>query len=171
MSSSAEYAELVRSSAEALLTIVNDILDFSKIEAGKLELERIVFDPRATLEGAVEILAVKAAEKGLELTCLVDPEVPPRLVGDPGRLRQVVLNLAGNAVKFTQRGEVGIRVSVERVQPLPPPCASPSGTPASGYRQAGSGRCSPPSPRWTGPPRASSAAPVWVWPSPRIWWS
>ena len=99
-----EYAELVRSSADALLTIINDILDFSKIEAGKLELERIEFDLRATLEDAVEILAVKAAEKGLELTCLVDPEVPPRLVGDPGRLRQIVLNLAGNAVKFTQQG-------------------------------------------------------------------
>ena len=110
-----EYAELVRSSAEALLTIVNDILDYSKIEARKLELERIVFDPRATLEGAVEILAVKAAEKGLELTCLVAPEVPLRLVGDPGRLRQIVLNIAGNAVKFTQQGEVGIRVSVERM--------------------------------------------------------
>ena len=110
-----EYAEMVRSSAEALLTIVNDILDFSKIEARKLELERIVFDPRATLEDAVEILAVKAAEKGLELTCLVDPEVPLRLVGDPGRLRQIVLNIAGNAIKFTQQGEVGIRVSVERM--------------------------------------------------------
>jgi signal transduction histidine kinase/DNA-binding response OmpR family regulator/HPt (histidine-containing phosphotransfer) domain-containing protein len=112
-----EYADLVRSSADALLTIVNDILDYSKIEAKKLELEKIEFDVRATLEDAAEIAAVKAAEKGLELTCLVEPEVPLRLVGDPGRLRQVVLNLTGNAVKFTHRGEVGIRVGVEQAGP------------------------------------------------------
>jgi PAS domain S-box-containing protein len=110
-----EYAELVRSSSEALLNIVNDILDYSKIEAKKLELERIDFDLRATIEDAAEMLAVKAGEKGLELTCLVEPEVPLQLTGDPGRLRQIILNLAGNAVKFTQRGEVGIRVSAERI--------------------------------------------------------
>jgi CheY-like chemotaxis protein len=110
-----ECAELVRSSADALLDIVNNILDYSKVEAKKLELERIDFDLRATLADAAEMLAVKAGEKGLELTCLVAPEVPPRLTGDPGRLRQILLNLAGNAVKFTQRGEVGIRVSTERI--------------------------------------------------------
>jgi len=105
------YAELVQSSAEALLEIINGILDFSKIEAGKLDLESIEFDLRASLEDTVEMLAVKAHEKGLELTCLVEPKVPSRLKGDPGRLRQVILNLAGNAIKFTHRGEVGIRVS------------------------------------------------------------
>ena len=110
-----EYAELVRSSSDALLNIINDILDYSKIEAKKFDLERIEFDLRATIEDAAEMLAVKAGEKGLELTCLVEPEVPLQLTGDPGRLRQIILNLAGNAVKFTQRGEVGIRVSAERI--------------------------------------------------------
>ena len=110
-----ESAELVRSSAEALLTIINDILDYSKIEAKKLELERIEFDLRTTLEDAVEMIAVKAAEKGLELTCRVAPDVPWRLVGDPGRLRQIILNLAGNAIKFTHQGGVDIQVTTERI--------------------------------------------------------
>ncbi len=110
-----ESAELVRSSAEGLLTIINDILDYSKIEAKKLELERIEFDLRATLEDAADVVAVKAAEKDLELTFRVAPEVPHRLVGDPGRLRQIILNLAGNAVKFTHQGEVDIRVETERI--------------------------------------------------------
>jgi PAS domain S-box-containing protein len=106
----ARYTEIIRSSGEALLTIINDVLDFSKIEAGKLTLEEIDFDLRSTIEDTVEMLSVKAHEKGLELTCLVEPEVPMRLRGDPGRLRQIVINLAGNAIKFTSQGEVAIRV-------------------------------------------------------------
>ncbi len=109
-----QYAELVRSSGENLLSLINDILDFSKIEARKLDLEVLDFDLRTVVEDAIEMLAVKAGEKSLELTCLVDPDVPPLLRGDPGRLRQVVVNLAGNALKFTHRGEVSIRVSLER---------------------------------------------------------
>jgi two-component system, sensor histidine kinase and response regulator len=109
-----QYAELVRSSGENLLSIINDILDFSKIEAKKLDLEIIDFDLRTTMEDAVDMLAVKAHEKGLNLTCLVDPEVPSFLRGDPGRLRQIVLNMANNALKFTHRGEVDIRVNLER---------------------------------------------------------
>ena len=104
------YGEIIRSSGEALLSIINDVLDFSKIEAGKLQLEEIDFDLRSTVEDTLEMLSVRAHEKGLELTCLVDPGVPTLLKGDPGRLRQIIVNLAGNAIKFTHQGEVGLRV-------------------------------------------------------------
>ena len=107
-----EYAETVYDSTDALLTLINDILDFSKIEAGKMEIESINFDLRITVESTTDILAVKAHEKGLELSCFISPEVPSLLCGDPGRLRQVLINLAGNAVKFTESGEVGIRVTM-----------------------------------------------------------
>ena len=107
-----DYAETVRSSAEALLNVLDDILDFSKIEAGKLDVERIDHDLRTVVEESAALLASKAHEKGLELTCLVDIELPAVLRGDPGRLRQVLLNLLGNAVKFTRTGEVGVQVRV-----------------------------------------------------------
>ena len=106
-----EYAEIVRSSAEALLGIINGILDFSKIEAGKLELESVAFDLRRMLEDVMDLHALKAQRQGLELTCIVDPTVPARLEGDPGRLRQVLVNLLGNAIKFTEQGEVVVSVS------------------------------------------------------------
>lgn len=105
-----EYVEIVQKSAEALLALLNDILDFSKIEAGKIELEHVDFDLRATVESVVETLAVKAHEKGLELACLVDHRVPRHLRGDPTRLRQILLNLVGNALKFTEKGEVFLTV-------------------------------------------------------------
>ncbi len=108
-----QYAEVVRSSGEALLSLVNDILDFSKIESGKLDLEELDFDLRATMEDTVELLAVRAHEKHLEFLCRIDPEVPTFLRGDPGRLRQILINLGGNAVKFTSRGEVVIEVRLE----------------------------------------------------------
>jgi signal transduction histidine kinase/CheY-like chemotaxis protein len=107
------YAETVRTSGAHLLSLINDILDFSKIEAGKLELETLDFDLRSLLEDTTEILAPPAREKGLAFLCRVDPAVPARLRGDPGRLRQVLVNLAGNAIKFTARGEVAIHVTVE----------------------------------------------------------
>ena len=107
-----EYADTVRDSTDSLLTIINDILDFSKIEAGKMEMENINFDLRITVESATDILAVKAHEKGLELSCFISPEAPSLLRGDPGRLRQVLINLTGNAIKFTKNGEVGIRVTM-----------------------------------------------------------
>jgi signal transduction histidine kinase/CheY-like chemotaxis protein/HPt (histidine-containing phosphotransfer) domain-containing protein len=106
------FADIVRSSAESLLCLINDILDFSKIEAHKVELETIDFDLIGTIEETIELLAVKAQEKKLELTYLIDPAVPDRLRGDPARLRQILLNLAGNAIKFTPQGEVSIRLSV-----------------------------------------------------------
>ncbi|MEA2085194.1 MAG: response regulator [Thermodesulfobacteriota bacterium] len=108
------FAELIQNSAEALLVIINDILDFSKIEAGKLELEPIDFDLRVALEDASDLIAMRAEAKGLELIFLVSPDTPSRLRGDPGRLRQILINLAGNAIKFTSEGEVAVKVSCER---------------------------------------------------------
>ena len=105
-----DYTETVRNSSETLLTIINDILDFSKIEADKLELEHQPFDLRECVEGALELLAPKAAEKGLELAYLIAPHTPEMIVGDVTRLRQILVNLLSNAVKFTERGEVVISV-------------------------------------------------------------
>ncbi|MDM8518310.1 response regulator [Desulfobacterales bacterium HSG16] len=107
------FVQIVRKSGEALLSLINDILDFSKIEARKLDIETIDFDLRSTLEDITRILAIKACEKNLKLTCQVAPDVSSLLRGDPGRLRQIIFNLAGNAVKFTHRGEVGIRADLE----------------------------------------------------------
>ena len=107
-----EYAKIISNSGRALLCIIDDILDFSKIEAGKLDLEIIDFDLRGTLEEVVDLLSVRAQEKGLELACLIEPAVPSRLRGDPGRLRQVLTNLIGNAIKFTPAGEVFLKVSL-----------------------------------------------------------
>jgi CheY-like chemotaxis protein len=102
----------VRDSATALLTVINDILDFSKVEAGKLELEQIDMDLRDIVEDVARLLAMQAHAKGLELTFDIDPAVPSSLMGDPGRVRQVLFNLLGNAVKFTQQGEVAINLAV-----------------------------------------------------------
>jgi signal transduction histidine kinase/CheY-like chemotaxis protein len=110
-----EYAETVRRSGEALLTIINDILDFSKIEAGKMDLEVVDFDLRAAIEDVLELLAEQAASKGLELACVIHPDVATRVAGDPGRLRQILTNLVGNAVKFTAQGEVVVRTTLLEV--------------------------------------------------------
>jgi two-component system, sensor histidine kinase and response regulator len=107
-----EYLEMVEASAHALLDIINDVLDFSKIEAGRLELDPMPFSLKSTLADAFKTLALRANEKGLELLYEEDGAVPDRLVGDPGRLRQVLVNLVGNALKFTHAGEVAVRVSV-----------------------------------------------------------
>ena len=107
-----EFAETVRNSGEALLTIINDILDFSKIEAGRLELETIDFDAQILLEEVADLLAESAHSKGLELALMIDPAFPAHLRGDPGRLRQIVTNLLGNAVKFTEQGEIVLSAEV-----------------------------------------------------------
>ena len=106
------YTETIRDSAAALLTVINDILDFSKIEAGKLDLEQIEMDLRDTVEDVARLLAVQAHAKGLELTAHIDPSVPAWVKGDPARLRQILMNLGGNAVKFTEHGEVAIDLRV-----------------------------------------------------------
>jgi signal transduction histidine kinase/CheY-like chemotaxis protein/HPt (histidine-containing phosphotransfer) domain-containing protein/HAMP domain-containing protein len=107
------YAEMARQSGEALLGVINDVLDFSKIEAGKVELEVIEFDLYDVVEGVTGMVAVNAASKGLELASLIDHDLPTTLRGDPFRLRQILTNLAGNAVKFTERGEVVLRARLD----------------------------------------------------------
>ena len=108
-----QFATTIEESADSLLAIINDILDFSKIEARKLETETLDFDLRVTLEDMTDMLAIRAHEKDLEMTCLIEPEVPSLLRGDPGRLRQILTNLAGNAIKFTLKGEVIVQVALD----------------------------------------------------------
>jgi len=108
------YAEIVRSSGESLLEIINDILDFSKIEAGKLRLEEIEFEPYRTIEEVVGLLSSPAHKKGLELVCWISPKLPRLVRGDPTRLRQIITNLVGNSVKFTEQGRITVRAEVER---------------------------------------------------------
>ena len=106
----AECIQLIESSGEALMTVINDILDFSKIEAGKLDIENIRFDLGPLVEALCGLMAIRANEKQLELACELAPEIPRQLYGDPGRLRQVLINLLGNAIKFTARGKVLLRI-------------------------------------------------------------
>ncbi|HBF35132.1 TPA: hypothetical protein DDW35_11285 [Candidatus Sumerlaeota bacterium] len=108
-----EYAEVVKSSGEALLLLINDILDFSKIEAGKLDLEDIEFDLRTGLDEVLELMSIRAAEKNLELISFIQSGIPSYLRGDPGRLRQILINLINNAIKFTEQGEVVVRVAID----------------------------------------------------------
>jgi signal transduction histidine kinase/DNA-binding response OmpR family regulator len=109
-----DYVKTIEASGESLLNVINDILDFSKIEADKLEFESIEFDLQITFEDIADILALAAEKKSLELSCFIDPKVPSLLEGDPGRLRQVLLNLANNAIKFTSNGTVDIRAELKK---------------------------------------------------------
>ncbi len=108
-----EYLRIVKSSADALMTVINDILDFSRIEAGKLQLDPIDFNPRDTIGDSANTLAFRAHQKGLELIVDIGPTVPNMLKGDPGRLRQVLVNLLGNAIKFTHQGEIVVRAAID----------------------------------------------------------
>ena len=110
-----EYLQIVKSSSESLLTIINDILDFSKIEAGKLLIERIPFNLWRTVGDTLKTLALRAHDKGLELVCDIAPDTPVFMLGDPGRLRQIIINLVGNAIKFTEKGEVVLHVEQGQV--------------------------------------------------------
>jgi signal transduction histidine kinase/ActR/RegA family two-component response regulator len=112
-----EYAVLVKSSADSLLTVINDVLDFSKIEAGKLDLELIEFQLRDGIATSIGMLAVRAQQKSLELTCNIHPEVPDSVIGDLSRLRQIIVNLIGNAIKFTESGTVKLSVGVDSRTP------------------------------------------------------
>lgn len=109
-----EYAEIVRASADSLLTIINDILDYSKIEAGKLELETVGFDLRSTVEDTGDFMATSIYAKGLDFNCIISPEVPAAVFGDPGKLRQILVNLLSNALKFTHQGEIVLRAALDR---------------------------------------------------------
>ncbi|MGD1091685.1 MAG: ATP-binding protein [Bryobacteraceae bacterium] len=111
-----DFLSTVKTSADSLLTVINDILDFSKIEAGKLELDPICFNLPDTLEETMKALALRSHEKGLELVCDLRPDLPEYVVGDPVRLRQVIVNLVGNAIKFTERGEVELQASLKAEQ-------------------------------------------------------
>ena len=108
-----EYLSLVKTSAESLLTVLNDILDFSKIEAGRMDVENIEFSPEQVVVDSARLLELRAKEKGLSFEWIVSPEVPPLLFGDPARLRQIVLNLVGNAIKFTEKGGIKVIVTVD----------------------------------------------------------
>ncbi|MEA1867170.1 MAG: PhnD/SsuA/transferrin family substrate-binding protein [Thermodesulfobacteriota bacterium] len=108
-----EFAEMVRSSADSLLGLINDILDFSKMEAGKLDMEILDFDLRTAMKDMSDTVAMRAQEKGLELILLIEPDVPVLVRGDPGRLRQILINLIGNAIKFTHKGEVALHVTLD----------------------------------------------------------
>lgn len=108
-----DYLETVKLSADSLLNVINDILDFSKIEAGKVDLEEMDFNVCDCIEGSLKTLALRADEKGLELLCDIPPQIPEVVAGDAGRLRQILINLLGNAIKFTNEGEVALRVSSE----------------------------------------------------------
>jgi two-component system sensor kinase len=111
-----EYLNIVMQSADALLRLLNDILDFSKVEAGKLELETIDFPLRDSLGDAMHTFGLRAAEKRVELAYLIPPDVPDLLIGDPGRLRQIIINLVGNALKFTEKGEIVVSVTVNALE-------------------------------------------------------
>ncbi len=108
-----EYLRMVKTSADALLTVINEVLDFSRIEAGKLDMDPIPFQLRDSLVQTLKQFAVQAHQKGLELTCDVRPDVPEEIVADPTRFRQIIVNLVGNAIKFTEQGEIGLEVEVE----------------------------------------------------------
>ncbi|ETR68169.1 MAG: hypothetical protein OMM_04723 [Candidatus Magnetoglobus multicellularis str. Araruama] len=109
-----DCVEMIKTSGDSLLSVVNDILDFSKIEARKLDLEDLKFDLRVTVEDTTDIVSHRAHMKGLEMNCLIHPDVPSLLIGDPGRLRQILTNLTGNAIKFTEKGEVVINVILDK---------------------------------------------------------
>jgi signal transduction histidine kinase/DNA-binding response OmpR family regulator len=107
------YVQTLQTSSESLLRIINDILDFSKIEAGKMKLDLLDFDLRQLVDDFIDMTYLRAEQKSLEFICFVEPDVPSKLIGDPGRLRQILLNLTGNAIKFTEHGEIVIRVSLK----------------------------------------------------------
>ena len=113
-----DYLNMVKASADALLIIINDILDFSKIEAGKMALETIPYDLGTTLQDTVHMLTFRAEQKGLDMLLSIHPDVPLHITGDPGRLRQIIINLAGNAIKFTEKGRVELKVELDTTDQL-----------------------------------------------------
>ena len=164
-----DFAEVIRTSGEALMRIIDDILDFSKIEAGKLELEEGSVEIRACAESALDLVAVAASKKEIELGCLVDDDVPAAIVGDATRLKQALGNLLANAVKFTEAGRSSWPSRPRTPAVTCAGCASPSGIPASGFRRSGCTACSSRSARWTRRRQGAMAAPGWVLRSRSDW--
>ena len=152
-----EFAEVVHSSGDALLHVIDDILDYSKIEAGKLELEHEPFDLRECVERALEIVAPRAWEKGIELGCLIDEDAPAGIVGDAARLRQVLLNLLSNAVKFTERARSSCSWRPRQPAAAASGSSSRCATRGSGSRRTGWTACSRRSARSTHRRRAATA--------------
>ena len=166
-----KYVQIFRRAGDNLLHLINDILDLSKVEASQLELERTRFSLNDLLGKVTEMVAVRAHEKGLALVCEIAPNVPSDLVGDPTRLRQVLLNLLGNAIKFTESGEVALRVTLDADSPFRAHCGSRSPTPASALPARNWGRCSSDSRRPTRPPRAGMVARGWGSRFRSGWWN
>jgi K+-sensing histidine kinase KdpD len=174
-----DFVEIIRSSGDALLTIINDILDFSKIEAGKLDLESQPLDLRSCIESALDLVAPRAAEKGIDLAYEVGDEVPGGIVGDVTRLRQILVNLLSNAIKFTEQGEVVVAVSSQQPavgnrQPATDNlqsaiCNSRSKIPASAFHPTSSAAYSNRSVSWMPRPPVSTAASGWGWRSVSVW--
>ena len=153
----------IRSSSDALLTIINDILDFSKIESGKLDLEEEPFCLHDCIEEVLELLANRAAEKKLEPVSYLDPKVSEWIVGDITRTRQILLNLVGNAVKFTQYGEVAVSPPCTKEKMAARCCISPFATPASAFRPINSAGYSSRLVKWIHPPPGASEERASVW--------
>jgi two-component system, sensor histidine kinase and response regulator len=160
-----------KSSAEALLALLNDILDFSKIEAGKLDLEVVDFSLRHNLESSVKGLGLQARRKGLTLSSQVQAEVPDNLRGDPTRLRQIVVNLVGNALKFTSQGGVDVRVQCELETDDNATLEFSIHDTGIGIPPANRQKSSKPSRRPMLQPRASTEAADWVWQSASVLWN
>ncbi len=153
-----EYTSTIRRSGEFLLTIINDILDFSKVEAGQLNLECIDFELRSSLEDILELLAEQDQQKGLGLIASIHPEVPDWVAGDPIRLRQILLNLVGNAIKFTHAGEVVVQVTRELAPPSPTSFALSLRTPVSASHMTYNPFCFNHLPKLTAQPLGSLGA-------------
>ena len=164
-----EYLKMVQESGECLLSLINDILDFAKIEAGKLEFQRDPFMLRESLGDTMKTLAVRTQGKRVELAFHVDVDVPDRLQGDVGRLRQIVVNLVGNAIKFTDEGEVVLEVDCREPADRRSNCILPYGIRGSASRRRSRRRFSMPLSRPTIRARVATAAPDWAWRSARTW--
>ena len=165
------FAEGVGRASARLLDLLTDVLDFSKIEAGRLELQVHDVELRPLVEESADFLSDTARAKGLRLLCSFGPDVPEVVHGDAARLRQILLNLVANAVKFTEEGQVEVRVGMRPGRPARRArCGSRSSTRGSGSLRRTTGSCSSRSPRSTGPAAAATAAPGWAWPSPPSWW-
>jgi signal transduction histidine kinase len=163
------YLMTVKDSGEVLLSVINDILDFSKIEAGKLVLDHQAFDLWESLGDTMKSFALRAHQRGLELTYFIHPDVPRFVTGDYHRLRQIVVNIVGNAIKFTDRARSASRWPSNRVPATTSSCIFWSGIPASASRKTNARRSSRCSSRRTAPPRAATRAADWGWRSPRGW--